>query len=110
MNIWPFKRKSREGQPKTANQVCPSCGSSHTILKIYFGGDQPDYVKSWRGQRYLTYHCESCQQDFNVEEPPQRLEIEAQIDSLEIDDEAALEDAEKELKRAADEERDHRFG
>jgi len=45
-----------------------------------------------------------------VEEPPQRLEIEAQIDSLEIDDEAALENAEKELKRAADEDRDHRFG
>ena len=110
MKIWPFKRKPRVKPHQTAPPGCPSCESSRTRLKIYFAADQPDYVKSWRGQRYLTYHCESCQQDFNVEEPPQRLEIEAQIDSLEIDDEAALENAEKELKRAADEDRDHRFG
>jgi hypothetical protein len=108
--MWPFKKKSREAQPKTANPVCPACGSSDTRLKVYFHGERPDYVKSWRGQRYITYHCESCQKDFYVEEPPLRLEIERQVDSLEIDDETSLENAEKELKRAADEEGDHRFG
>jgi hypothetical protein len=107
--MWPFKRQKSPKTEKAGGPCCPACQSLNTKLKVNFGNDQPDYIKTWRGNRYLTYHCFNCDTDFSIKEPRNRTDIEAQIDNELIDDEEALQAAEEALKRDADEEGDHRF-
>jgi DNA-directed RNA polymerase subunit RPC12/RpoP len=110
MGIWPFKRQKAEKTKQNSGPECPSCRSKNTKIKVNFGNDQPDYVKTWRGSRYLTYHCFNCETDFSIAEPQGGLDIEAQIGNQLIDDEEALKAAEEDLKRDVDEAGDHRFG
>jgi DNA-directed RNA polymerase subunit RPC12/RpoP len=107
--MWPFKRKKNNQSEVSEGIRCPSCGSVSTQLHVHFGNQQPDYIKTWRGKRYLTYRCLSCQTDFSVVEPLEGIDISNHISSELIDDEEELKAAEEELRRDADQEGDHRF-
>jgi hypothetical protein len=105
--MWPFKRKKPELQPLRAS--CSHCRSVNTQVITHHGGGEANYIRTWRGQRYITCRCFDCGNEFYMEEPPQGLtEYFLSDDSL-IDDEEALQAAETELKRQADEEGDHRY-
>ena len=108
--MWPFKRQKSHEPEKESGPKCPSCGSQNSKLKVNFGNDQADYIKTWRGNRYLTYHCNDCQTEFSIPEPQGGIDVEKQIGNELIDDEDALKEAEEALKRDTDEEGDHRFG
>ena len=73
----------------------------------YHGTDQPNAVRTWRGQRYLTCRCSDCGQNFYSEAGAGPAD-EAMDDRI-IDDEEALKAAEDELKKEADDEGDHRL-
>lgn len=75
----------------------------------YHGTGEPDYIRIWRGQRYLTCRCSKCGHDFYAEEPQQGLEGLVLPGDRMIDDEDELREAEEEIKRRADEEGDHRY-
>jgi hypothetical protein len=108
--MWPFKRRKSPEAPKYAGPECVSCGSQNTKLKVNFGNDRADYIKTWRGNRYLTYHCNDCHTEFSIPEPDGGIDVDKQIGSELIDDEEALKAAEEELKRETDQDGDHRFG
>ena len=74
---------------------------------MYHGADEPNYVKVWRGQRFLTYRCSDCGQDFYGDEPRGRVIKETLGDDPVIDDEEALRAAEEEVKRQTEEDDDH---
>jgi hypothetical protein len=107
--MWPFKRHKVDKPEKVAGPPCPSCRGQNTRLKVNFGNDQPDYIKTWRGSRFLTYHCFNCEIDFSIPEPPSGIDVESQIGNDLIDDEEALKAAEDALKRDLDQEGDHRY-
>ena len=75
---------------------------------VYHGTDQPDYVRTWRGQRYLTCRCLNCGQDFYIEEPPEGLADEVMTDNEIIDNEEELRAAEDELRRRVEDDEDRR--
>ncbi len=79
------------------------------MVTSYHGTDQPDHIRTWRGQRYVTWKCSDCGRDFYAEEPPQGIPEEALDDDKMVDDEDALSAAEEEVKREADNEGDHRY-
>jgi hypothetical protein len=106
---WPLKRKKEKAIDHSILVKCPQCASRDTTLKVNYGNDQPDYVKTWRGQRYLTFHCAVCSTDFSIAEAEANISIESQIGSEQIDDEEALIAAEEQLKHDLDENGDHRF-
>jgi hypothetical protein len=105
--MWPF-RKKRQSRIQRPAVPCPRCGGSNTRLMLYHGGDRPDYVRTWRGRRALTYRCFDCGLDFYGEEPCKQTIEEAMADDRAIDDEEALHAAEEELRRQVKEERDRR--
>ena len=70
---------------------------------------EPDYIKTWKGQRYITCRCLECGRDFYVEATSQNIEEILPPGENIIEDEDELMAAEEELKRRADEENDHRF-
>jgi len=106
--MWPFKRKKNDINPGPAGPQCPHCKSRDTRLVTHHGGGEAAYAKVWRGQRYLTFRCSSCGQDFYAEDSGQIVEIELDNDDR-IDDPQALQAAEDELKRQVDEEDDRMF-
>src|SRR5512143_1398059 len=106
--MWPFKRRKNEGTQPEQGAVCPSCHSDRTKVVTHHGTDEPAYVKTWRGQRYLTCHCANCGQDFYTDEQAGLVE-QALTDRDTVDDEEALREAEEDLRRRADEEGDHRY-
>jgi hypothetical protein len=108
--MWLFKRHGKESKEDLAGVECPTCRRRNTKIKVNFGNDQPDYIKTWRGQRFVIYHCLNCQKDFSISEPPQGIDIEAHIGNQTVDDEDALKAAEEDLKREMDDKGDHRFG
>ena len=106
--MWIFKRKKHNSVSQKAGQVCPQCKSSRTRAVAHDLSEQPDYVRTWRGQRYLTFRCDDCGADFYVEQPQgQSVEVDPGEDIVE--DHEALRAAEEELKRQADAEDDHTF-
>ncbi len=105
-----FQRKKKEPQAQPVNPRCPQCRSANTGLIAHYSSDQPDYIKTWRGQRYVTCRCFDCGRDFYTEEPPGGLSQEAFRDEAMIDDEGELQAAEDELRRQIEEEDDRRFG
>src|ERR1035437_6308848 len=107
--MWPFKRKKINQKPQHPSPPCPHCGSTHTVLQAYHGDEQPNPVRTWRGQRYWDYRCLDCGRTFYTEEPPEGLTDEALSDTGTIDDEDALRAAEDELKRQTDGEGDRRY-
>ena len=76
---------------------------------IPYRDDQPDYVRTWRGQRYLNFRCSSCGRNFYVEEPPEGIDEALLSDDRIIDDEGALNAAEEELRRQTKEDGDNRL-
>jgi|ERR1035437_1707235 Zn finger protein HypA/HybF involved in hydrogenase expression len=106
--MWIFKRKKNEPEAQKAGQICPQCKSTRTRVIAYDLTEQPDYVRTWRGQRYVTCRCDNCGSDFYVEQP-QGQSVEVDPGDNAVEDEEALRAAEDELKRQADEEDDHTF-
>jgi hypothetical protein len=106
--MWPFKRNKLRRGGRGAGFPCSYCRSTNTRVKSGYTSEQPNYVKTWRGQRYVTCRCYDCGQDFYVEEPSGGLDIEAAVGDEIVADEEALQEAEDELRRQIDEEDDRR--
>jgi hypothetical protein len=107
--MWPFKRK----QPSKHTQSgppCPYCMSNNTkaVASSQLTG-KPDYIKTWKGQRYITCRCSECGRDFYVEATLPNIGGILPTDENIVEGEDELAAAEEELKRRADEENDHRF-
>jgi len=81
----------------------------NTIVITHHGNDQANYIRTWRGQRYLTCQCLDCGQDFYADVPIAQIEAQLIENDRIIDDEEALRQAENELKREIDEQNDHQF-
>ena len=94
-----FGRKKPSVEHQRPGPRCSRCGSTNTGLIVYHGTDQPNYVRIWRGRRFLTYRCFDCGQDFYQKEPPGGAPDEVMTGSRLIDDEEALRRAEEELKK-----------
>ncbi len=107
MNFFRRKPKGKESLP--ARATCPYCGSINTGLVTHHGNDTPDYVRVWRGQRYLTCRCFACGRDFYREEPAAGVPDEAIDDGRLIDDEEALRRAEEELRKQSEDNDDRMF-
>jgi len=94
--MWPFKRK--KARETSVAPPCPYCGSTQTA---------PKTVKAWRGERYASYRCAACGRDFYDREPPEGMPD--PDDGPMIEDEDALQAAEEDVKRQADEGGDHTY-
>jgi hypothetical protein len=116
--MWPFKRKKRNEEPlhppflpsragEGRERICPHCGGAEARL-ITSGAGDGSHIKSWRGERYVTWRCLSCGRDFYTDEPPEGA-AGLPVDDRMIEDEDALREAEEELKRRTDEEDDRRY-
>jgi len=88
---------------------CSFCESHNTRININHGTGEPDFVKVWRGQRFLTYKCLDCGQNFYAKEPKGGISEENLEDGPIIDDEEALQAAEEELKRQTEDDDDRRY-
>jgi hypothetical protein len=106
--MWFFRRKKKSPGDQSSSVACSCCGSTSTRLVTHHGTDQPNYVKTWRGQRSLTYRCLNCGQDFYGPEPPEGFEERIIKDDQLIDDEEALRAAEEEIARQIREDNDRR--
>ena len=107
--MWLFRRKRIKKESPCSNPSCPFCESHNTKLIIYHDNNKPSYVKVWRGQRFLTYKCVDCGQNFYTDEPKGGINEENLENSPIIDDEEALRAAEEELKRQTEEDDDRRY-
>jgi hypothetical protein len=104
--MWPFKKISRPNK-KPAGITCVHCGSEDTIIISDTSSESSSPVKIWRGERYVTYKCRSCQRLFYSEEPSGGISNNSS--SKIIEDEDQLHTAEEELKRMTDNEGDRRY-
>jgi hypothetical protein len=107
-HMWIFKKKKKE-QFRQTSITCTFCRSTKTTVITHHGTGQSNYIRAWRGKRYITCRCLDCGQDFYADVPQAEIEREISNDERLIDDEEALRQAEDELKREADEEQNHRF-
>ncbi len=107
--MWFFKRKKKDQSFRQPGIACTSCLSMNTIVITHHGGDQANYIRVWRGQRYLTCRCQDCGQDFYADVPNDEIMEQVIENNRMVDDEEALRAAENELKREIDEQNDHRF-
>ena len=107
--MWPFRRKKIRQKYQQSGPPCSHCGSINTRLIVYHGTDHPDYVRIWRGQRFLTYRCFDCGLDFYREETSEEIIDEVITDGNVIDDEEALRAAEEEIERQVEEDDDRRY-
>ncbi|MBN1189859.1 MAG: hypothetical protein JXA46_08910 [Dehalococcoidales bacterium] len=103
--MWLFRRKKKETGPKGSVPRCNFCGSTNTMLHNYHGGDDPNPVRTWRGQRYLTCRCLDCGREFYIDEPAGGIPADMPTDEDMIDEDE-LRRAEEELKRQIDDEDD----
>jgi transcriptional regulator NrdR family protein len=106
--MWPFKRKKLI-ENKLPVPACPHCGSKNIRVVSSDKSEQPDYIKVWRGQRYVKCRCLDCGRDFNTGELAPELAEKLLTDENMVSDEDELQAAEEALKKQADEEGDHRF-
>jgi len=106
--MWIFKRNSGKSKAKPVGQACPHCKSLLIRTVASDLNERPDYVRTWRGQRYLTCKCDNCGQGFYVDIPQDRAVDAVPGDEI-VEDQEALQAAEEELKRQADEEDDRTF-
>ena len=107
--MWPFKRKKNNSKQRWTSPPCPHCRSKHTEVVTGYELDQSNYVRAWRGQRYITCRCLDCNQDFYADEPPEGLPEEALTSNELVDDEEALRAAEEELKKQIKDDDDRTF-
>jgi predicted nucleic-acid-binding Zn-ribbon protein len=106
--MWPFKRKIVSHKITSSGPPCSQCQSTETRVITHHGTGEEAHIKVWRGQRYVTYRCQNCGNDFYAEECPQIIEIELKNDES-IDDPSALQAAEDDLKRQSDAKNDRMF-
>ena len=105
--MWPFKRKKKTPELATGVNACPYCGSTDTHARSTDMSEEGSYVKTWRGQRYVTFNCRNCGRDFYLEESDDTDQAISEHGM--IDDEDELRAAEEELRRQADDEGDHMY-
>jgi DNA-directed RNA polymerase subunit RPC12/RpoP len=105
--MWPFKKKKAGPNEKPAGIICVHCGGEDTIIISDTSSESSSPVKVWRGERYVTYKCRSCQRLFYSEEPSGGIANNSS--SKIIEDEDQLRNAEEELKRITDNEDDRRY-
>jgi hypothetical protein len=105
--MWPFKRKKADQRnPPRKNTACSHCGSENTAIAAYSGAAEPDYIKVWRGQRYVKSRCFDCGRTFYSEECKDGSPLDFDPGEEEtVYDEEALRAAEEEVKRQAEEDR-----
>jgi DNA-directed RNA polymerase subunit RPC12/RpoP len=106
--MWPFGRKKQKGQLWSEPQ-CSHCGSTNIVALPYHGNEQPYNIKTWRGERYITYRCLYCGRDFYVDAMLQYSEEEDLENEKIIYDEDELRIAEEELRKQADDDEDHSY-
>jgi uncharacterized protein with PIN domain len=107
--MWPFKRK-QAGRYTQPRPPCPYCkGSNIKVVSSSQVTGQPGYIKTWKGQRYITCRCSECGRDFYIGATLQNIEEILPPDESIIENEDELKAAEEELERQSDEENDHRF-
>ena len=106
--MWPFKRRKPSQNSISSGPPCPQCQSTETKVITHHGTGEEAYVKVWRGQRYVTYRCQNCGNGFFADECRETIEFELTNDES-IDGPAALQAAEDELKRQADDNNDRMF-
>ena len=107
--MWPFNRKNSKRNTQS-RPLCQYCRSTNTKVTFSPSSEQSDYIRTWRGQRYVTFKCLDCGREFYIEEPAQDIEELVLSDDTFIADEDELLAAEQELKRQIDEEDDRMFG
>jgi hypothetical protein len=105
--MWPFKRKAGKNIP--SRPLCTYCGSTNTKMVISSETEQPDHIRTWRGQRYIACKCRDCGKEFYIEETMQDIEELFSSNESFLADEDELLAAEEELKRQTDEEDDRRY-
>ncbi len=105
--MWLFKKKKSRPIEKPAGIICVHCGSDDTIVMAGTSSESSSPVKVWRGERYVTYKCRSCQRLFYSEESIGHI-ADNSSNRL-IEDEDQLRTAEEELKRMTDKESDRRY-
>lgn len=106
--MWLFKRKKTDRAADSAGPRCTFCGSTRTRA-VYGPGAQESQVKAWRGQRYLTLHCLDCTREFYIDAPESGVPEAISGSNDLIDDEAALQAAEDDLKRELENKDDRMF-
>ena len=106
--MWPFKRKKAKQNDPSSGIACSHCGSTHTKVVAHYQTDPPDYVRTWRGKRYITCKCLECGHDFYSEAPSQGLPDEVTMDNHMIAHEEELRTAEEEIRRELEEGGDRR--
>jgi hypothetical protein len=103
--MWPFRRnKDKEIQQPGFTPTCPYCGSTDTRARSYSKVDQPDYIRVWRGQRYITCKCSDCGRNFYFKEPPHGITEEAILGDRIVEDGDELRSAEEEVRRKTEKE------
>jgi len=106
--MWPFRRK-KANRISESGFPCSFCGSTDTLVTSYHGTEDTDYIRAWRGQRYVTCRCLNCKRDFYAEEPQQISGEDFTNDDDVIYDEEELRAAEEELRKQTEEEGDRRY-
>ena len=106
--MWPFGKK-KTARSQNSSFACPYCHSTETVLASEYSSELPDYIKTWRAQRYATCRCLKCGRNFYVAEPKQGFKETDLTDDRIVEDEDELRAAEEELKKQADDEDDHSF-
>ena len=102
-----FKRKISNQKTESSGLICPHCRSINTRVITSQNTDQPDFVRTWRGQRYITCRCDSCDRDFYTTEG-KNDSIRSFLPDDETVDNDELQAAEDELKKQIEEDNDRR--
>src|ERR1035437_4410343 len=105
--MWPFRHKKINQNPGLAGYQCPRCKSTHIGVPNIQDSSHADYIKVWKGHRYVTVRCLDCGLDFYNPEPPEGI-TEDNIIAGGIIDEEELQSAEDKLKQQAEDEDDRR--
>lgn len=105
--MWPYKHNKPNQKPAFSGPACAHCGSSNTRVIASQGTNHRDFVRTWRGQRYITCRCDNCNRDFYVAEGK-----DDSIRNFLPDDETVDQDellaAEEEIKKQIEDDGDRR--
>ena len=97
--MWFIKHKKLKPENSGFSPSCAYCNSTNTKVVTRYNAETPDYVKIWRGQRYITCRCFNCGKDFYTNEPEEGLNEEAMYADEIVSDPEELRAAEEELVR-----------
>ena len=103
--MWSFKRKKTDQKARLSGFQCPHCKGTHTGVINNQDNNQIDYIKIWRGHRFVNCRCLDCGRDFYSQEPSEGLTEDIFITDA-IINEDDLHAAEDEVKRQTNEDDD----